>query len=175
LYAAVEPYLRPDSSVLDIGCGYAEHPVFQGTILPGMLRSRFGDGFSYHGVDIRPEVIDRCRLAYPWGRWTAVDASMLSPLEKYDAVFHLGFDRKDLSTAWVAHLDLLNSGNGPRVALLEAGSPTGKTSWHIESFREVRALYESAGYACRANGAYFWEVYKITQPERRWAVMERVA
>lgn len=168
---AIAPFMRPGMSVLDIGCGFSAYPKFQGTTLPGLLYEAV-PVLAYHGIDNRPEVITQCEAAYPWGEWTAGDASMFIPEHSYDIVFHLGFDRKDLSDAWLVHQHLQDAGYKPRVVLLEAGSPTGVMSKHIESFYEVQALYATWGYILRESNTYMWS-YKVTQPARRYAIMGR--
>ena len=166
LAEAIRPFLRMGDSVLDIGCGYAAHPKFQGTILPRLL-----GGVSYHGIDHREDVIAECRNMYPGDEWTVIDAALFVAGKNYDAVFHLGFDRKDLSNAWKVHHTLLES-FPPRIVLLEAGSPVGALSKHLESFAEVQGIYIVHGYELKAKGRYTW-TYKVTQPDRRYAILER--
>jgi len=171
LFNAILPFLRSDTSVLDIGCGYADYPKFQGTILPLLLNTSLPK-LAYYGIDNRPEVIAQCKTAYPWGEWTMGDASRFVLKRQYDTVFHLGFDRKDLSDTWLVHQNLQDAGYKPRIVFLEAGSPIGVMSKHVESFHEVQALYSKWGYILRANDEYMWS-YKVTQPSRRYAIMER--
>ena len=167
LFNAILPFLRSDTSVLDIGCGYADYPKFQGTILPLLLKESLPK-LTYHGIDNRSEVIAQCKMAYPWGEWTVGDASRFVPERLYDIVFHLGFDRKDLSDAWKIHSKL-----SPRIVLLEAGSPSADIiSKHIESYLEVLVGYEMRGYFLRADNNYIWS-YPVTQPSRRYAILER--
>lgn len=169
LAGAVEPFVRQGDSVLDVGCGFAHFRKFQGTILPRLLHD--SHAIRYRGIDNRADVIAACRAAYPWAEFTVGDAAT-TPLRQYDAVFHLGFDRKDLSDAWKAHESLRVAGFAPRLVLLEAGSPVGKQSKHLESFAEVFGAYIEAGYEDKAVGRYRW-TYDVTQPDRRYAVLER--
>lgn len=169
LFEAVKPFLWFGASVLDVGCGFAHHKKFQGTILPRLLKDAFD--IVYHGIDNRADVIEACRAAYPWAEFTLGDAAT-TPLGSYGLVMHLGFDRKDLSDAWKIHGRLLGLENRPSIVLLEAGSPVGKRSGHIESFKEVRAIYMAAGYSLCGVDRYRW-TYDVTQPDRHYAVLER--
>ena len=168
---AVLPFLRDGDAVLDVGCGYADHPRMQGTMLPMLVHVAYPKAL-YCGIDRRPEVIEECRKGYGHGEWTVGDAGRIVHERAYDAVFHLGFDRKDLSDAWLVHPNLLGAGKGPRVALLEAGTRRDMVSGHVQSFAEVKALYEKRGYRVVAKGEYVW-TYMVTQRFRRYAVMER--
>jgi hypothetical protein len=165
LAEAVLPYLRAGDSILDVGCGFAAYPKFQGTILPRLLKDALD--IRYHGIDHRADVIAECRNMYPEDEWTVTDAALFVPGRKYDAVFHLGFDRKDLSNAWKIHANL-----EPRVVLLEAGAPAGHMSGHVQSFYEVGNAYVDRGYVLKASGRYVW-TYKVTQPDRRYSILER--
>jgi hypothetical protein len=166
---AILPYLTDGMTILDVGCGYAAFPRFQGTILPRIIHDAL-DNVVYHGIDHRQDVIERCVSSYQHDWWTVIDASAFVPASKYDAVFHLGFDRKDLSNAWKIHSNLLAARKGPRIVLLEAGSPVGIPSKHVESFVEVQGIYAKAGYEVKVRVNYLWS-YKVTQPERRFVIM----
>jgi len=166
---ALEPFMRRGDTVLDIGCGFPSHPALQGTLLPRWLYERYG--IAYHGIDNRAEVVTAGRLAWPWATFTLGDAATMS-LCRYDVVMHLGFDRKDLSDAWKIHGRLIEAGLAPRIVLLEAGSPLGKKSKHLECWADVQTIYEAAGYVVAAMGSYEWTA-KVTQPARRYVVMEK--
>jgi len=165
LFDAIRPFLRAGDSILDVGCGFAAYPKMQGTTLPRLIHDAL-DAI-YVGIDHRADIIDQCKLAYPWAEWVAGDAGTFVPKNKYSAVFHLGFDRKDLSDAWRVHARL-----SPRVVLLEAGSPMGKHSGHLDCWLGVKTFYEAHDYALAVQGAYVW-TYKVSQPSRRFAILEK--
>ena len=67
--------MRPDDSIIDIGCGYGD--------LYGYLRSKGWRG-DYLGVDIVPDLIDEAKRRYPEARFKIQDIQEEKVAEPFD-------------------------------------------------------------------------------------------
>jgi len=167
LYNIIKPYIKPTSSIIDIGCGTA--PML------GYIVKDFPDvdyfGFDHDGVrinvlkEVYPDKLFK-RVVYEEGNIDFID-------RKYGVVIHTGVDSWQVSPIWGIHGAILsNCLLRPDYALLETGYDIGYTLPH-ESYCHVRNVYFAHHYRRLGEGEFEFDVEGHRLKERRWTLFER--
>ena len=167
LYNIIKIYIKPTSSILDIGCGTA--PML------GYLVKVYPD-INYFGFDHDGVRIGRLQKDYPKQTFKRIvydegDISFIK--QKYDIIIHTGIDSWQLSPIWGIHGAMLSQMHlRPDIALLETGYNIGYTLPH-ESYCFVCNTYYAHSYKKLDKGEFMFDVGGHRLRERRWTLFGR--
>jgi hypothetical protein len=167
LWGLIKGYVKPGTTVLDIGCGNAPLAYYAMKDVPGVIWT----GFDNHG-----DAVLALKRAYPAGSWSRqdypdqFDAKLIWP---YDIVIHIGVDKEEFSPIYKIHGDLIKAGYEPPVVLLESGFAEEYDGPFVACCKAMAAYMLTNRYEMKDSGSFQFDVAGHHLKERRWFLLER--
>jgi SAM-dependent methyltransferase len=160
LFQAIAPFLKPDMSYLDIGCGSAPLTYF--------LEQECPPGH-FVGIDLDKEAVAACSLEYPRHTWLCIKSNTFPIERSFDVVIHTGINAPRFDDGEIHRRLLSGHFVRPRTVLLESGDYHASPSDTRPTYEMLIAFYRDAGYV-RVRGGVF-EVSCFPVPVRTFAVL----
>ena len=175
LYERLRAHIRPESRILDVGCGPAP--------LAALVHRDFPNAY-FLGFDGSASVIEECRRRYPWPTHRFVHSvygghgvpPYVAEAERFDIMVHIGVDKADYSKVYTLHGQMLTREEWrPDVALIECGYRP-KYRGPFDAYKQVEIAYCANGYKVLERGQFEWD-YEGEETnllrQRKWCLLGR--
>ncbi|MCK9602431.1 MAG: methionine biosynthesis protein MetW [Sphaerochaeta sp.] len=168
LWNAVKEYIKPGSTVLDIGCGNAPLAHYAKSV----------PGVKWTGFDNHSGAVLELRKQYPAGEWTHENyPGKFTPelRRRYDVIIHIGVDKEEYSPISGLHAELIKAGYFPDAVLLESGYAEEYQGPYNAYCKAMAAYLLSGKYEIADSGKFPFDVAGHHLKERAWSVLRRRA
>ena len=175
LYEALRAHIKPESRILDVGCGPAP--------LAAPIHADFPRA-TFLGFDGSASVIEECRRRYPWPGYTFEHSvyggrgipPYIAEAPRFDIMVHVGVDKADYSPVYTLHGQMLTRERyRPDVAFLECGYRPNYRG-PFDAYKQVEIVYLANGYKVLERGQFKWDYEgeeKNLLRQRKWCLLGR--
>jgi hypothetical protein len=168
LWNVIKEYVKPGTTVLDIGCANAPLAHYAQSV----------PCVRWTGFDNNGNVIADMKKAYPAWTWTHENYPVkFSPdlRRRYDVIIHIGVDKEEYSPISGLHAELIKAGHLPDAVLLESGYAEEYQGPYNAYCKAMAAYLLSGKYEIADSGKFPFDVAGHHLKERVWSVLRRRA